>query len=493
MATEQYDAAIIGAGPGGYAAALRLAELGKSVLLVERDSVVGGTCLNRGCIPSKALITATRTLDTIRRGEEVGIVSAVQEIDFGKLTDFRDNTVATMRDGLLGLLTYRGVHMVQGEASIGEDGLLHIAPSQDQNTVRTRGDDGELADGEQSMTVQAGDIIIATGSRPRPLPAAPFSHAIIDSTAALNLTSFPHSAIIVGSGATALEFASMWNSAGTDVTLILRNDIVLSHSDKRAAKILFRELKRQGITIIPKATITSVDTGVNLGATVHYTDAAGDAQQVFAEWMLVAVGRMPNTDEPWFAQAGIDLDDAGMVKTDAYGRTSREHVWALGDITVGHQLAHRAYQQGYVVAESIAGLNPKPVDERTIPSVVFSNPEFASVGYTLREAKENDQFTNVQETLIPVMSNARMLMSGAAGSVSVVSGADANDPNAITHVLGVHIVAPDASDLIAEAQQIIGNDVPLSDAARNIHPHPTFSEMLGETLLKADGRPLHNR
>lgn len=282
MTSEHYDVVIIGAGPGGYTVALRSAELGKSVLLVERDDVVGGTCLNRGCIPSKALITATRTIDTIHRGEQIGIDCQLQEIDFGKLCAFRDDTVSTMRGGLLGLLTFRGVHMVQGIASIEEDGHVRVVPAQGEKTVRGRNAGGDFEDGEQSLDVTAGDVVIATGSRPKPLDVAPFNHALIDSTAALALNSFPHSAVVIGSGATALEFATMWNSAGADVTLIMRGDIVLSRSDRRAAKVLMRELKRQGITIVTKATITAVDTGENLGATVHYMDADGNGQEVFA-------------------------------------------------------------------------------------------------------------------------------------------------------------------------------------------------------------------
>lgn len=180
--------------------ALRSAELGKSVLLVERDDVVGGTCLNRGCIPSKALITATRTIDTIHRGEQIGIDCELQEIDFGKLRAFRDGTVSTMRDGLLALLTFRGVHMVQGIASVVEDGHVHVRPAQGGQTIRIRTADGDFKDGGQSLDVTAGDVVIATGSRPKPLDVAPFNHVLIDSTRALALNSFPHSAVVIGSG-----------------------------------------------------------------------------------------------------------------------------------------------------------------------------------------------------------------------------------------------------------------------------------------------------
>ncbi len=257
--------------------------------------------------------------------------------------------------------------------------------------------------------------------------------------------------------------------------------------------VLTRELKRHGITIIDHTSVSHVDTGVNLGATVHYTrgDDATD-HTAYGEVVLAAIGRTPNTSSPWFEKNSIALTDGGFVVTDAYGRTNVPGVWAVGDITVGPALAYRAYEQGIVIAESIAGLNPPPVDDDAVPQIVFSTPEVASVGMTLDEAQKRDDVQEVKETLYPMLSNARMLMSGSAGSMSVVSGMRASDPD--TEVIrGVHMMSPVASDLIAEAEQLVGNHVPLSQAARLIHPHPTFSETLGEAMLKADGRPLHTR
>ena len=256
---------------------------------------------------------------------------------------------------------------------------------------------------------------------------------------------------------------------------------------------LTRELKRRGISVVTRASVDYVDTGANLGATVHYRQGGGEEERTaYGEVVLAAIGRMPNTDAGWFASNGIELEERGYVSTDAYGRTNVEGVWALGDITPGHALAHRAFEQGITIAETIAGLDPKPVSDETVPQVVFSFPEAASVGLALDDAKSCETIINPQETAYPMLSNSRMLMSGEGGSMTIVSGAMAGAPD-VPLVLGVHIVSPLASDLIAEAEQLVGNRVPLAAAARLIHPHPTFSESFGEALLKADGRPLHTR
>ncbi|MBT1162643.1 FAD-dependent oxidoreductase [Bifidobacterium sp. SO1] len=511
---EQFDIAIVGAGPGGYSTALRAAQLGRSVALVERDATLGGTCLNRGCIPSKALITATHTIDTVHRAAELGVNASVDGIDFGRLHDYRLHIVDTMTKGLAGLLAHRGVTVFHGEVT----GLDDAAPagttpadatqssSPARHTLTVTGRDSSPVERfvkagvpqplEPTVMIEASDVVVATGSRPRPLPGIDFRGALIDSTQALELDEFPASAVVIGSGAVALEFASMWATAGCDVTLLIRKDRVLSGWDRRASVTLTRELKRHGVKIVTHTAVTQVDTGANLGATVHYTRQAGADQSeqltVWGEIALAAIGRDPITDADWITRSGLTLDNAGMVVTDDFGRTNLPGVWALGDITEGPAMAHRAFEQGIVVAESIAGLDPKPVDDTSVPQVVFSSPEAASVGLTLDQAQARDDLESVTETVYPMLGNARMLMSGSAGSLSIVSGAYEADPDTPV-VLGVHIVSPLASDLIAEAEQIVGNRVPLSEAARLVHPHPTFSETLGEALLKADGRPLHTR
>lgn len=493
MTDQHFDIAIIGAGPGGYSTALRAAELGKTVALIERDATMGGTCLNRGCIPSKALLTAAHSAQDVRRGERMGINATLHSIDFGKLKDFRISTVETMTKGLSGLLAHRGVTVFQGNGEPVDGNTIRITPTDACGQVLCTLKAGVPQSVGEQLAITAEHTILATGSKPLPLPNNPFSGAIIDSTQALELDTFPSSAVIVGSGAIALEFASLWNAAGCEVTLLIRKDRVLSAWDKRVSSTLTRELKRRGVTVITRSSVNRMQTGANLGVTVHYTQNESEEKHTaYGEIALVAIGRSPNTDSPWFAEQNIALDERGYVKTDAYGHTSRAHTWALGDITAGPALAHKAFAQGIVIAERIANLDSKPVCDETIPQVVFSFPEAACVGITLAEAKEREDIVNPEEIAYPIMANSRMLMSSEGGSMTLVTGALSHDPQT-TLVLGAHIVAPNASDLIAEAQQIVGNKVPLSEAARLIHPHPTFSEMFGEALLKADGRPLHTR
>ncbi|WEV52147.1 FAD-dependent oxidoreductase [Bifidobacterium sp. ESL0704] len=508
MQNTHVDVAIIGGGPGGYATALRAGELGLSVALINREDRLGGTCLNRGCIPSKALITATRAIHNVRDAKRMGIDASIQNIDVAKLADFKNHAVKAMTDGLASLLAARKVTVINGVASI--VGKHHVEATAAQTDTENRDCAGpeHIAETDRSpiphsdtaqgtpVEITADNIVVATGSRPRPLPDHPFEGVVIDSTQALDLPTLPKSAVIVGAGAVAVEFASMWNAAGVDVTLLIRHERVLSHMHRRTSMALTRALAKNGVHIITHSHLTDIDDSANsAGATVRYSsdkDKDATEHQIQADVVLAAIGRDPNTDADWFTSSGIELDEHGLVKTDDFGRTGQPGLWALGDITPGPALAYHAFEQGIVIAESIAGRDPKPVDDTTVPEVVFSTPEFASVGLTIEQAKAATDILEPQETAYPMMGNARMLMSGEAGSMSIVSGAYGDKPDTPV-VLGVHMLAPDAGDLIAEAEQLVGNRVALSDAARLIHPHPTFSEAFGEALLKADGRPLHTR
>ncbi|MDF7664947.1 FAD-dependent oxidoreductase [Bifidobacterium sp. ESL0745] len=511
MQNTHFDIVVIGGGPGGYATALRAAQLGLSVALVNREDVIGGTCLNRGCIPSKALITATRTIHNVSDAARMGIDARTERIDFARLKAFKDQSVRSMTDGLASLLSARKVTVIHGEASIVAPHHIRIELAKTDNhksrigkddvgpkpaTAQSHCQTGNERVGESTTEITAQNIVVATGSRPRPLPGYPFEGSLIDSTQALDLPQFPKSAIVIGAGAVAVEFASMWNAAGVDVTLLIRRERVLSHMHRRTSMALTRTLAKNGVHVVAHSEVIDIDNGRSsaiAGSTVRYrTDKDKEPQKIEADVVLAAIGRDPNTDADWFAANGIGLDENGLVATDAFGRTGQPGIWALGDITVGPALAYRAFEQGMVIAESIAGLTPKPVDNSTVPEVVFSTPEFASVGLTLDQAKTNPDILDPGESAYPMMGNARVLMSGEAASMSVVTGAYADKPDTQV-VLGVHMLAPDAGDLIAEAEELVGNRIPLSDAARLVHPHPTFSEAFGEALLKADGRPLHTR
>ena len=499
--SQHVDIAIIGAGPGGYSTALRAAQLGRSVALIERDETLGGTCLNRGCIPSKALITATRSIGSLAHAAAMGIHASVDSVDFPKLLSYKQHAVDAMTGGLAHLLSQRGVQVYRGNASLSSPGLVQITPARSEHAVLLHGSskspESLAASATAPLELSADDVVLATGSRPTPLAGVPFQGAVIDSTRALSLDAFPKRAVIIGAGAIAVEFASMWAQAGCEVTLLIRRDRVLSSWDRRTGLSLTRELERQGITILKHTGVDGIDTEpAETGATVRYhvqhNKDNKDEHEVGADTVLVAIGRSPNTTDPWISAAGIELDDRGLVRTDAWGRASAEHVWAVGDITHGPSLAHRAFAQGIVIAETIGGLDPHPVDDHAVPEVVFSTPEAASVGLTRDAANQDPTLTDVHETAYPMLSNSRMIMSGSGGSLNVVTAASAPQPD-VQQVVGVHIVAPDAGDLIAEAQQLIGNHIPLHDAAGLIHPHPTLSETLGEALLKSDGRPLHTR
>ncbi|MCI1983719.1 MAG: dihydrolipoyl dehydrogenase [Bifidobacteriaceae bacterium] len=493
--TQNYDIAIIGAGPGGYSTALRAAELGKKVALIEKSPYPGGVCLHEGCVPSKALLTAAHTIRDAKHADVMGLTLSLQSVDLGKLVDYKESVVNQMTKGLESLLRRRKVTTITGTAT--------MTSAHDISVELAAPDSGTSTDGDATaapLQLHADDVVIATGSRPRHFPGTEFTkNAILSSEAALNLHQIPSSVVILGSGPIGLEFATLWSSVGAQVTLLEVADRILPSATPRVSAVVSRGLKRAGIAYETGVTIDSVEEGVNQTATVRYREAHSEGDDtaaqhsVTAQFALVAIGRLPNTGADWFGALGIELDERGLVKTDPYGRTSVPGVWALGDITPGKQLAHRAFAQGLVVAESIAGVDTEPVDDHNVPAVTFALTEVGSVGYAADEARANPDFSDVEETTFPMLGNARVVMSGESGSVTVVSGIDSTADTSARVVLGVQMAGPGVSELTAEAEQLVGNRVPLHEAARLVHPHPTLSETLGEALLSADGRPLHTR
>jgi dihydrolipoamide dehydrogenase len=454
---DAYDVAVIGAGTGGYSCALRLAQLGKRVVLVERDERVGGTCLLRGCIPTKALLQSAAVMDTVSRSEEWG-VKADGEPDWAQIRAFEDKVVDKLVKGVTGLLKGRKVDVVKGTAK------LLSGPAVEVDGAR----------------VEATDVVLATGSRPRLLPGVQAGERVITSDQALWQPA-PSSAVIIGAGAIGLEFASFYRSFGAEVTVLEMLPALAPLEDADVSKEIARAFRKRGITGVPGASVKEVkDTGT--GVEVTY-EAKGKTETVAADVCLVAVGRGPVTEGLELEAAGVELD-RGFVKVDAQLQTSAPHVWAVGDVAATPlQLAHVAFTEGYAVAERIAGLDVPEIDYAGIPRVTYCTPEIASVGLTEAQAVERDHEVDVEVFNFQGIGKANML--GEGGIVKVVAEKGGGP------VLGTHMVGPHVTDLIAESMLIVNWEAVPAEVAALFHPHPSLSEAVGEAHLALAGKSLH--
>jgi dihydrolipoamide dehydrogenase len=456
VADNQSDLVILGGGSGGYAAALRAAELGKSVVLVEKDKV-GGTCLHRGCIPTKALLHAGEIADQARESAHFGVNATFEGIDMAGVHKYKDAVIGKNHKGLVGLIKSRGIQIVEG------DGRLS-GPT----TVTVNGD-----------TYTGANLILATGSYSRTLPGLELDgQRVIASEHALQLDHVPTSAIVLGGGVIGVEFASAWTSFGTDVTIVEALPHLVPLEDEASSKLLERAFRRRGIAHKLNARFERVehtDTGVR----VHLE--GGDTLE--AELLLVAVGRGPSSAELGYEEQGITLD-RGFVVVDEYCRTGVDGVYAVGDLIPTPQLAHVGFAEGIMVAEHSAGLPVVPIDYAGVPRITYSAPEVASVGWTEAQAAEKVGADNVKTVTYDLSGNGRSAILNAKGAVKLVAAADGP-------VLGVHIVGERVGELIAEAQLIYNWEALPSEVAALIHPHPTQSEAIGEAHLLLAGKPLH--
>ena len=456
---DPYDVVVIGAGTGGYSAALRAAQLGKRVALVERDDRLGGTCLLRGCIPTKALLQSAAVMDTVERSSEWGI-KAAGEPDWSAIQAFEDASIDKLVKGVTGLVKQRGIEVLTGSATLGPDRSLTV--------------DG--------TAVTSTDIILATGSAPRLLPGLQVGGRIMTSDEALRADRIPASVIVIGAGAVGLEFASMYRSFGAEVTLIEALPRLAPLEDEDLSKAVARAFRKRGITTAAGASVTSI-VSTDTEATVTY-EADGASQTVGADICLVAIGRGPVTEGLGVEGAGVALDQKGYVQVDEQLRTTVPGIWAVGDVAATPlQLAHVSFTEGMAVAERIAGIDVPPIDYPGIPRVTYSSPELASVGLTEAEARETGRELVVEKLDFRAIGKANIV--GEGGLVKVV--AEANDGP----VLGVHMIGPHVTDLIAEAMLITAWEASPSDVATHIHPHPTLSEGVGEAMLALAGRALH--
>jgi dihydrolipoamide dehydrogenase len=455
VADHSFDVVILGGGSGGYAAALRSAQLGKSVALVEKDKL-GGTCLHRGCIPTKALLHSAEIADNTREAENFGVNASFHSIDMPKVNSYRDGIIDKLFKGLTGLVNSKNITVVSGEGRL-------TGPK----TVTVNGDN-----------YTGTNVILATGSYSKSLPGLEIAGRVITSDHALKLNFVPKSVIVLGGGVIGVEFASIWRSFGSEVTIIEGLPHLVPNEDEVISKALERAYRKRGIDFKLGVRFSGVEQ-----TETSVTAVLEDGTRVEAELMLVAVGRGPNTAGFGYEEQGLEMD-RGWVLTNDRLQTNLPGVYAAGDIVPGVQLAHRGFQQGIFIAEDIAGLNPVAIDEDGIPKVTYCEPEIASVG--LSEAKAIEKFgaENVSTYEYNLGGNGKSQILGTAGFIKLVRRN--NGP-----VLGVHMIGSRVGEQIGEAQLIVNWEAHPEDVANLIHAHPTMNEAMGEAHLALAGKPLH--
>ena len=459
MAEGGYDIVVLGGGSGGYACALRAAELGKRVALIEKDKV-GGTCLHKGCIPTKALLHSAEIADQARESEAFGVRSSFEGIDIPGVLAYKNKVVERLWKGLQSTIASRKIDTIEGYGKL-------VSPTQVQvgDTV-----------------YEAEHIVLATGSVPRSLPGLDIDgERVISSDDALRYGRVPSSVIILGGGVIGVEFASVWRSFGSEVTIVEMMPQLLPLEDESSAKLLQRAFRRRGIAFELGARFESVkhtDGGVTV------TLAGG--KTLDAELLLVAVGRGPVSSGLGFEDAGVEMQ-RGYVKVDEYCRTSVPSISAVGDLIATPQLAHVGFAEGILVAERIGGLDVTPIDYDGVPRITYSEPEVASVGITSAQAAERR--LQVTEFVYPLGGNGRSVILQTQGAAKVIAAV--KEDGTPGEVLGIHLVGSRVGELIAEGQLIYNWDAEPSDVAQLIHPHPTQSEIMGEAMLALAGKPLH--
>lgn len=445
MTSHEFDVVVLGAGSGGYSAALRAAQLGRRVALIEEDRV-GGTCLHRGCIPTKTILHAAEVADAVRDAGRHGVLATLGGVDPTALASRRDDVVGRLHAGLTGLLGAREVTVVAGTGRVTADGTVAV------------GDD----------VYTAADLVLATGSEPiLPEVFASAGSGALTSAEAIELDRIPEVAVVLGGGVIGCEFASAWSSLGAQVTIVEARDRLLPDGDPDISRRLERAFTRRGIRV--RTGTTAVRSADDDGAiTVHLDDGTALGADAF----LVAIGRRPRV-APGVADL-VEFGPRGHVLVDADGRTSRPGVWAVGDLVDTPQLAHAGFQEGRHVAELICGLDAPPLDPDAIPRIAYSSPEVVSVGRT-----GHGERTVVYD----LAGNGKTQILGGSGVVKLVADAG--------RVVAAHAIGPRVSELAAELQLIVGLRLDAVDVASLIHPHPTQSEAVGEALLALTGRPLH--
>lgn len=457
------DTLVLGAGPGGYVAAIRAAQLGQKVTIVEKGNL-GGVCLNVGCIPSKALISAGHRYETALHSESLGIKAENVTVDFTKVQEWKSSVVNKLTSGVEGLLKGNKVEIVRGEGYF-----------VDANTIR-------VMDENSAQTYKFKNAIIATGSRPIEIPTFKYTNRVINSTGALSLPEIPKKLVIIGGGVIGVELGTAYANFGTEVTILEGSEELFAGAfEKQMTSIVQRNLKKKGAEIVTKALAKGVVEKED-GVVVTY-EAKGEEVTVEADYVLVTVGRRPNTDEMGLEQVGVQMTERGVINIDNQCRTNIPNIYAIGDIVPGPQLAHKASYEGKIAAEAISGHNAQ-IDYLGIPAVVFSDPELATVGYTEKQAK--DEGIAIVAAKFPFAANGRALaLDSTDGFVKLITRKEDG------LVIGAQIAGPSASDMIAELGLAIEAGMTAEDLALTIHAHPTLGEITMEAAEVALGSPIH--
>jgi dihydrolipoamide dehydrogenase len=455
VSENNFDLVVLGGGSGGYAAALRAAELGMSVALIEKNKL-GGTCLHVGCIPTKALLHAAEVADFSREAAKFGVKAQFDGIDISAVTAYRESIIASKYKGLQGLIKARGITVVAGEGHLGAPTTVHV--------------------GEDSYTGK--NVVLATGSYSRSLPGLELGGRVITSEQALELDFVPKKVVVLGGGVIGVEFSSVWKSWGADVQIIEALPHLVPNEDESVSKQFERAFRKRGINFNLGTRFSSVSQDEN-GVVVTLEDG----KTFEGELLLVAVGRGPVTAGLGYEEAGITMD-RGFVLTNERLATSVPNVFAVGDIVPGLQLAHRGFQQGIFVAEEIAGLNPIVIEDSMIPKVTYSDPEVASIGLSEAKAVEKYGADSVIAYDYNLAGNGKSHILETSGSVKVVRVKDGP-------IIGMHMIGARVGELIGEAQLAVNWEAYPEDIAPLIHAHPTQNEALGEAFLYLAGKPLH--
>jgi dihydrolipoamide dehydrogenase len=471
--SKDFDLVILGGGTGGYVAAIRAAQLGKTVAVVEKGKL-GGTCLHRGCIPSKALLRSAEVYKTAKKAADFGVDIEGLGLNFAKMQERKRSIVEQLHMGVQSLMKKGKIEVYEGIGRILGPSIFSPMPG----TVSV-----EFNDGTENEILIPQNVIVATGSRPRSLPGLEIDgNYVMSSDEALEMETLPASIIIVGGGVIGIEWASMLNDLGVDVTVLEYADRIVPTEDEEISKEAARVLKKKGIKLVTSAKVLSDTLEKGKGVMIS-AEHKGETKQFSAEKMLVSVGRQANTEGIGLENTTIKVEN-GYIQTNEYFQTAESHIYAIGDVIGGLQLAHVASHEGITAVEHLSNLKPEPINYDNISKCIYSSPEMASVGLTEKQAKE--QGFNVKIGKFPFKAIGKALVYGESdGFVKIVANKDTDD------LLGVHMIGPHVTDMISEAGLAKVLDATPWEIAHTIHPHPSLSEVFGEAGLAVEGKAIH--